>query len=156
MKGLHGEGRPHRMMAMRVSLAAGLMAAFLSGCLMREGNPYNIGKYPHQWDLPGPETEEKVFGPMPFEDVEDFVAERESDGWEVIGFEKASLPEEIMVNTVELDQPSKPKRVPWTPHLPKTMDERVDPPPRASIPPYLEEGVKPHRQKYLVVMRRWQ
>ena len=143
------------MNTMRVALAASALAAFLSGCLMREGNPYNVGEYPHQWDLPGPETEEKVFGPMWFEEVEDFVAEMESDGWEVIGFDKASLPEDVMVNTVELDQPSKPKWVPWTYALPKTMDERVEPPPRASIPPYLDQDVRRHRQKYLVVMRRW-
>ena len=155
MKGLHGGSRPLRMRTMRVPLVAGAVAVFLSGCLMSEGNPYNIGEYPHQWDLPGPETEEKVFGPMPFEEVEDFVGEMVSDGWEVIGFEKSSLPEEIMVNTVELDQPSTPKRVRWTFDIPKTMDERVDPPPRGSIPPYMDEGVRRHRQKYLVVMRRW-
>ena len=140
---------------MRGGLAAAGLLALLSGCLMRAGNPYNIGEYPHQWDIPGPEKEEQVFGPIPLEDVEDFVAGMESDGWEVIGFELASASENVMVNTVELDIPSKPKRVPWTYAIPKTMDDQVDPPPKKSIPPYMDEGVTPHRQKYLVVMRRW-
>lgn len=158
------------MGTMRAVLAAGLLAV-LSGCLMRPGNPYNVGKYPHQWDLPGPETEEKVFGPVPFDEVEDFVRERESEGWRLIGFEKASLPEEVMVDSIELDRPARPERVPWTYGIPKTMDRRVDPPapkkvvPRGevhptgelsdSIPPYVGEGVREHRQKYLVIMRRW-
>lgn len=135
-------------------LALALLAVPLAGCLCREPNYRNYGARPHEWDLPEG-SEEKVFGPLPFEEVKDFVREKESDGWEVIGYESASLPEEIMVNTVELDRPSKAKRGPWTFDLPKTMDDGLDPPKKASIPPYLDEGVKGHRQKYLVVMRRW-
>jgi hypothetical protein len=148
----------------RLALAA--LAIPLAGCLMREPNYRNYGARPHEWDLPEG-SEEKVFGPMPFDEVRDFVREKESDGWEVIGYEAASLPEDVMVNTVELDRatdrdPSAPvirsakqKRGPWTFDIPKTMDDGVDPPKKASIPPYLEEGVKGHRQKYIVVMRRW-
>lgn len=135
-------------------LALALLAVPLAGCLCREPNYRNYGARPHEWDLPSG-SEEKVFGPMQFDEVKDFVREKESDGWEVIGYESASLPEELMVNTVELDRPSKAKRGPWTFDIPKTMDDGLDPPRKASIPPYLDEGVKGHRQKYIIVMRRW-
>jgi hypothetical protein len=35
------------------------------------------------------------------------------------------------------------------------MDDQVDAPKKATIPPYLQEDVKAHRQKYLVILRRW-
>lgn len=147
-------------------LAAVALALSVAGCLCREPNYRNYGARPHEWDLPEG-SEEKVFGPMQFEEVRDFVREKESGGWEVIRYESVSLPEDVMVNTVELDRPtdrhpsapvirtSREKRGPWTFDLPKTMDDGVDPPKKASIPPYLDEGVKGHRQKYIVVMRRW-
>ncbi len=147
-------------------LALAVLALPLAGCLCREPNYRNYGARPHEWDLPSG-SEEKVFGPLQFEEVKDFVREKESEGWEVIGFEPASLPEELMVNSVELDRPtnrvtaaelvrpSKGKRGPWTFDLPRTMDDGVDPPKKASIPPYLDQGVKGHLQKYIVVMRRW-
>jgi len=132
---------------------------------MREGNPSNVGACPHEWSFPGPDYELKVFGPIPVEELRDFVREKESDGWEVFGCGPASLPEDVMVNKVELDRPSRPKRQPWTFDIPKTMDDGLDPPapklretdgvPVESIPPYLDEGVKPYRQRYLVVLRRW-
>jgi hypothetical protein len=138
----------------------------LSGCLVREGNPYNVGAYPHEWTYPGDEYEVKVFGPFQVEELREFVREMGSDGWEVCGFEPASLPEGVMVDKTELDRPSRKTRRPWTFDIPKTMDDGLDPPAsklRAedgqlveSIPPYLDEVVKAHRQKYLLVMRRWQ
>lgn len=156
---------------MKALLGAAALLAGLSGCLMREGNYRNVEAMPHEWVLPGPETEVKVFGPMPFEEVKDFVREKESEGWGLVGYEPATLPEDVMVHTMELDQPSRPRRAVWTHDIPKTMDDRVDPPPAKvqaaegavkatgprvlSIPPYLGEGVKGHRQKYLVILRRW-
>jgi len=149
-------------MKMRVALVASAVTTMglLSGCLCRESNAYNVESFPHQWSIPGPDWEHQVFGPMVSEEVKDFVREREREGWEVIGYEPASAPEDVMVNQVELDrlapvQKTKPKRGPWTFDIPKTMDDGVDPPKKESIPPYLVEGVKPHRQKYIVVMRRW-
>lgn len=143
------------MPGMRRTLFA--LAAFvaLSGCLMRPGNPYNVGKYPHQWDLPGSEYEERAFGPIASEEVKDFVREKESEGWMVVGYEPASLPEELMVSSLELDVPSPPKKTPWPFDLPKTMDDRLEPPPKKTIPPYLDRDVRAHRQKYLVILRRW-
>jgi hypothetical protein len=147
-------------------LALVLLAVPLAGCLCRESNYRNYGARPHEWDLPSG-SEEKVFGPMQFDEVKDFVREKESQGWEVIAYESASLPEDVMVNTVELDRAtdrnpsapvirtSKAKSGPWTYDIPKTMDDGVDPPKKESIPPYLDAGVKGHRQKYIVVMRRW-
>jgi hypothetical protein len=160
---------------MRIILAAGGVAAILSGCItMREGNPWAVGSYPHQWEFPGPEFERKVFGPLQFDEVREFVRERESEGWEMIGYEPASLPEDVMVNAVELDRPAPAKRPTgsWTFDIPKTMDDGYDPPrdrfetrrsrsdgfdapARASIPPYVGSDVKGHRQKYLIIMRRW-
>lgn len=163
---------------MKAIFAAAAAAGLLAGCLCREGNPYNVGAYPHQWSFPGPDYEYKVFGPIYFGEVKDFVREMEADGWEVWGYERASLPEDVMVNTVELDRPSKVKRPQWTFDIPRTMDDGVDPPApkihvpeedraraippypptgerRESVPPYVEEGVPGHQQKYLVVMRRW-
>ena len=151
-------------------LVAAAALASLAGCLMREPNYSNYGARPHEWDLPGPEDERKVFGPMPFEDVKAFVRDRESEGWQMLGYEPSSLPEDVMIDQTELDRPSKPKRA-WTFDIPKTYDDRVDPPaPKAivavgatkptgplvdSVPPYVQEDVKGHRQKYLVLMRRW-
>ena len=48
-----------------------------------------------------------------------------------------------------------PKKA-WTFDIPKTYDDGVDAPKKQTVPPYLDEGVKPYRQKYLVIMRRWQ
>ncbi len=144
------------MPGMRKALAAAAALGVLSsGCLMRPGNPYNVGKYPHQWDLPGPEVEERAFGPMASEEVRDFVREMESEGWRVVGYEPASLPEDLMVSPRELDPPAPPKKTPWPFDLPKTMDDRLEPPPKKTIPPYLDRDVRAHRQKYLVIMRRW-
>jgi hypothetical protein len=143
------------MMPMKPVLAAAVLCAFLSGCLMREGNYHNYGKMPHEWDLPGPDYEKKVFGPMPYEEVKDFVRSKESSGWEVVSYEPASPPEDVMVDTTELDQPPPWKRPIWRFDIPRTMDDRMDPPKKADIPPYLDESVKTHRQKYLVIMRRW-
>jgi hypothetical protein len=149
-----------------------------AGCHMWEPNAYNVYTFPHQWDLAGPGFDTEVHGPMPFEEVRDFVREKESQGWEVIGYELASLPEEVMVDATELDPPARRKRAPWRFDIPKTMDDGIDPPPAKvtvpvgqgasamppypptgdrveSIPPYLREDVRGHRQKYLVVLRRW-
>jgi hypothetical protein len=135
-------------------LAAAVLAGALTGCLCREGNGYNVGDFPHQWSIPGPETEVKAFGPVPVDELKDFVREKESEGWEVIGLVAASLPEDIMVNSVELDRPAPPKRE-WTFDIPRTMDDRVEAPRKPSIPPYVDTDVKAHRQKYVVNMRRW-
>jgi len=153
------------MTHVRTVLLAIALPAFATGCLVREGNPYNVGTFPHEWVLPGPDDEILVTEPIPFEELKDFVRERESEGWEVIGYEAASLPEGVMVDKTELDRPSKTKRGPWTFDIPKTMDDGLDPPaPKLrepdgaavdSIPPYLDEGVKTHRQRYILVLRRW-
>jgi hypothetical protein len=92
---------------------------------------------------------------MPYEEVKEFVRAKESSGWEVVGYEQASLPEEVMIDTTELDQPSRSTKPAWRFDIPKTMDDRMDAPKKATVPPYLDEGVKAHRQKYLVIMRRW-
>jgi hypothetical protein len=126
----------------------------LAGCYAREPHYGNYGARPHEWNLPGPDYERKVFGPMPMGEVKDFVRDMESGGWELVGFEKASLPEDLMVHSTELDVPSAPKAR-WTPDLPKTMDDRMEGPRKAGIPSYLHENVKDHRQKYLVILRRW-
>lgn len=142
------------MLGMKIWAAAGSLL-LLAGCLMRQGNYENYGARPHEWNLPGPDFERKVFGPVPSEEVKEFVREKEASGWELVGYEAASLPEDAMVNTTELDQPSKAKKARWSPDLPKTMDARTDPPKKEAIPPYLDEDVRNHRQKYLVIMRRW-
>jgi hypothetical protein len=91
---------------------------------------------------------------MPLEEVKGFVRDYESGGWEVVGIEPASLPEDVMIHGTELDVPT-PTRRGWTYDLAKTMDDRVEAPKKAAVPPYLTDGVKPHRQKYLVILRRW-
>lgn len=141
------------MPRMRILAVAGALA-LLAGCLMREPNYRNYGARPHEWELKGPDYERKVFGPLPDEEVKEFVREKEAEGWEVVGYEPASLAEDAMVNSSELDQPSAPKKR-WSADLPKTMDARTDPPKKGTIPPYLDEDVRGHRQKYLVIMRRW-
>ena len=141
------------MPRMRILAVAGALG-LLAGCLMREPNYRNYGARPHEWELKGPEYERKVFGPVPDEEVKEFVREKEAEGWEVVGYEPASLPEDAMVNSSELDQPSRPKAR-WSADLPKTMDARTDLPKKETIPPYLDEDVRNHRQKYLVIMRRW-
>ncbi len=167
------------MNGMRAVLLAAVALPGLGGCFMWEPHYRNVGAAPHDWVLPGPETEEKVFGPIPVDELKDFVREKESEGWEVIGCELASLPEDVMVDTTELDRPSRPGRAAirqeytlpdgrkskveaWRLSqdarlfdIPKTMDDRVDPPQKGSIPPYLSVGVQPHRQKYLIIFRRW-
>lgn len=143
------------MMRVKAVLAASVLCVLLSGCLMREPNYHNYGQRPHEWDLPGPDYEKKVFGPMAYEEVKEFVRAKESSGWEVVGYEPASLPEEVMIDTTELDQPSRSTKPAWRFDIPKTMDDRMDAPKKATVPPYLDEGVKAHRQKYLVIMRRW-
>ncbi len=153
------------MARVRTRIAALAAPALLAGCLMSGGNPYNVASYPHQWYLPGPDYEVYVWGPIPAEELVDFVREMESQGWEVFGCEPASLPEDAMVNKTELDRPSRSEHGAWTFDIPKTMDDGLDPPapklrepdgvPVDSIPPYLDEGIRTHRQKYLVVLRRW-
>ncbi len=143
------------MQTVKSFLAAGVACSLLSGCLMREPNYSNYGKRPHEWDLPGPDYEKKVFGPMPYDEVKEFVRSKESSGWELVGYEKASLPEEVMIDTTELDQPSPRNKPAWRFDIPKTMDDRMDPPKKATVPPYLDEDVRAHRQKYLVILRRW-
>ena len=143
-----------------------LASIALGGCLCREPNYRNYGARPHEWSLPGPDYESKVFGPMPFDEAKGFVQERQGEGWELVGYKASSIPEEEMVNTVEVDRPVDRKnasprdakglaRKNWTFDIPKTYDEGVDAPKKATVPPYLDEGVRPYRQKYLVIMRRW-
>ena len=143
------------MIPVKAFLAAAVGLALLSGCLCREPNYSNYGQRPHEWDLPGPDYEKKVFGPMPYDEVKEFVRGKEASGWEVVGYEPASLREDVMIDTTELDQPSKRNKPPWRFDIPKTMDDRTDAPKKATVPPYLDEDVKAHRQKYLVIMRRW-
>ena len=139
---------------MRTLLAAALLLGGIGCRTMFEPNPYAYGKYPHQWDIAGPDYEIKVFGPMPSEDTQEFVRGMEDDGWELVRYEAASLPEDVMVNTTELDQPARPK-VAWRFDIPKSPDSSMDLPKKESIPPYLKDDVRAHRQKYLVVMRMW-
>lgn len=141
-------------MGVKTFLAAVVGVALLAGC-NGEPNYRNYGKRPHEWSLPGPDYEKKVFGPIPFDDVKEFVREKEASGWEIVGFEPASLPEDVMIDTTELDRPSPRNKPPWRFDIPKTMDDRTDDPKKATVPPYLGEDVKAHRQKYIVIMRRW-
>ena len=142
-------------MPVKAIVTAALGCILLSGCLMREPNYRNYGQRPHEWDLPGPDFEKKVFGPMAYDDVKDFVRGKEASGWEVVGYEPASLPEDVMIDTTELDQPSKRNKPDWRFDIPKTMDDRTDAPAKATVPPYLQEDVRAHRPKYIVIMRRW-
>jgi hypothetical protein len=139
------------MSGMRLMIAVGLAA--VAGCA-REPHYGFYGKTPHEWVLAGPDYDVQVFGPMPSEDTEQFVRDREAEGWELIRYEEASEREDVMVNSGELDLPSRAKRR-WTFDLPKTHDPSLDAPRKRTIPPYLEEDVTPHRQKYLLSMRRW-
>lgn len=143
------------MMPVKTFLAAALTCAALAGCMAREPNYSNYGRRPHEWDLPGPDYEKKVFGPMPYDEVKEFVRGKESSGWEIVGYERASLPEDVMVDTTELDRPSPRNKPAWRFDIPKTMDDRTDAPKKATVPPYLDEDVKGHRPKYIVIMRRW-
>lgn len=143
------------MIRVKALLVAAVGCAFLSGCLCREPNYSNYAKRPHEWDLPGPDYEKKVFGPMPYDEVKEFVRAKESSGWEIVGFERASLPEDVMIDTTELDRPSRANKPAWRFDIPKTMDDRTDAPAKATVPPYLQEDVRAHRPKYLVIMRRW-
>ena len=138
---------------MRTLLATAALLLGIAAC-KGEPNYRNYGARPHEWDLAGPDYDLKVFGPMPSEDSEEFVRDMESSGWELVRYELASLPEDVMVNTTELDQPGR-RKVAWRFDIPKSPDASMDLPKKASIPPYLDEDVKTHRQKYLVVMRRW-
>ncbi len=140
---------------MRIGWTALLAPALLAGCLMRSGNYRNVEQAVHQDRAPGPEFETKVFGPVRIEALGEFVRAREASGWEVVELRTASLPEDLMVASSELDQPSAPKRGPWTFDVPKTMDAGFDPPRKPTIPSYLDEDVRNHRQKVLVTMRRW-
>ena len=143
------------MIRVRALLVASVGCALLSGCLCREPNYSNYAKRPHEWDLAGPDYEKKVFGPMPYDEVKEFVRAKESSGWEIVGFERASLPEDVMIDTTELDRPSRANKPAWRFDIPKTMDDRTDAPAKATVPPYLQEDVRAHRPKYLVIMRRW-
>ena len=80
------------MMHVKAFLAAALGCALLSGCLCREPNYRNYGQRPHEWDLPGPDYEKKVFGPMPYDEVKEFVRAKEGSGWEIVGFERPAPP----------------------------------------------------------------
>ena len=143
------------MAPVKALLAALVVCGLLSGCFCWEPNYRNYGKRPHEWSVPGPDYEKKVFGPMPYDEVKDFVREMESSGWEIVGFEPASLREDVMIDTTELDRPSRTKKPAWRFDISKTMDDRTDAPGKATVPPYLDEDVKAHRQKYLVILRRW-
>jgi hypothetical protein len=129
------------MIRVKSLLAASAACALLSGCLMREPNYSNYAQRPHEWDLPGPEFEKKVFGPMPYDEVKEFVRAKERSGWEI--------------DSTELDRPSRTNKPAWRFDIPKTMDDRMDAPEKATVPPYLAEDVRAHRPKYLVIMRRW-
>ena len=139
---------------MRTLLAAALLLGGIGCRTMREPNYHNYGQYPHEWVVMGPEYDVKVFGPMPSEDTKEFVRGMEADGWELIRYELASLPEDVMVNTTELDQPAR-RKVAWRFDIPKSPDSSMDLPKKETIPPYLKDDVPAHRQKYLVVMRIW-
>lgn len=150
------------MEPVKSSFLSALALTLLGGCLMREPNYRNYGQRPHEWNLPGPDDERKVFGPMPFDEVKEFVQARQGEGWEMIGYELSSITEEVMIDTTELDRPidrkAEGQRGPkkdWTFDIPKTYDDGVGAPKKATVPPYLDEGVKPYRQKYLVIMKRW-
>ena len=143
------------MTHVKALLVVAVGCALLGGCSYGEPDYRRYGKRPHEWKVPGPDYEKKVFGPMPSDEVKDFVREMESSGWEIVGFEPASLPEDVMIDTTELDQPSRTKRPAWRFDVSKTMDDRTDAPKKATVPPYLDEDVKAHRQKYLVILRRW-
>lgn len=70
-----------------IVLAVGL---FFAGACAPEGGDYRkVESSPQDWILPGPETETRVFGPMPYETVHDFVESHESVGWMLIRYEPA-------------------------------------------------------------------
>ena len=131
------------MMHVKPFLGTALLCGILAGC---HGEPdyRNYGARPHEWNLPGPDYESKVFGPMPYDNIKEFVREKESGGWEIVGYEPASLREDVMVDTTELDRPSRTNKPAWRFDIPKTMDDRTDAPKRATVPPY--PGTRPDRK----------
>ena len=64
----------------------------LGACAPDRGNYRNVESSPQDWVLPGPETESKVFGPMPYEQVKHFVQRQESAGWMAVEYESAGHP----------------------------------------------------------------
>ena len=169
MNGLNERGRLSKMGHMIKALSFAVLVVAISGCHLREGNPYNVRSFPHQWVLPGPGTDDKVFGPMAHEEIRDFVLEMADEGWRVMGVEPASLPEDIMISSIEMDAPTRlnpiNNRYEYSRDLPKKVDGRLDAPPLKtdaatgeqvdSIPEYVTETIPNHRQKYIVIMTRW-
>jgi hypothetical protein len=74
------------------NLIWGMILLTVAGCASDGGNYRNVESSPQDWVLPGPKTEEKVFGPMPYDEVEHFVHRQESDGWNTVKYEPAGHP----------------------------------------------------------------
>jgi hypothetical protein len=71
-------------------VAVGILLA--GGCAPESGNHRNVELSPQDWVLPGPESEDQYFGPMPYEDVKAFVVRQEREGWSVAGYEPHGHP----------------------------------------------------------------
>ena len=71
------EGEP-RMARVRIFLAVLAVPGILAGCFT-DRFPHRVGVYssvmtmPHEWVLPGPGTEVRVFGPYPLEELKGFI-----------------------------------------------------------------------------------
>lgn len=71
-------------------LAVGILSA---GACAPDGGYYrNVESSPQDWVLPGPESETQFFGPMPFEEVKEFVRRQEREGWSVKDYEPFGHP----------------------------------------------------------------
>lgn len=122
-------------MSVKALLAAGLGGLLLAGCYAREPNYSNYGKRPHEWDLPGPDYETKVFGPMPYDQVKDFVRDKESSGWEIVSYEPASLPEDVMkTRRSSISRPARTSRRGASTSPRRWMIGRIRPSRRPSLP----------------------
>ena len=63
--------------------------AVVAGCARDGGDYRNVGASPQDWELSGPGTETRVFGPMPYDQVKEFVRAHEASGWSVVGYDRA-------------------------------------------------------------------
>jgi hypothetical protein len=79
---------------------------------------------------------------MPYDEVKEFVRAKERSGWEIVGFERASPPEDVMIDTDGARSAVRTNKPAWRFDIPKTMDDRTDAPAKATVPPYLQEDVR--------------
>ncbi len=77
-------------------LALGLFCAAVSGCALFGSDSENRVV---EWTPSGPNLETEVFGPMPYEEMKEFVLRKELQGWRTSSCESAGkfLPGEYLI-----------------------------------------------------------